>query len=88
MSELQKLAKDRAYFKWRLSGQVLTIQGLRSSEIELVKQIEKLRKQLIDGFITNSRVLGLKAKSRCFCGRAKEDHIDKCKRCREACDSM
>lgn len=72
MTEKQKLQKDRAYFKFVLSGmpKPINLESLTSDEREHWSLINAIRTKLIDNFNKNSIELGLNVpEHKCWCGK-------------------
>jgi hypothetical protein len=71
MTEKQKLAHARNWFKFRLIGMMPhpVAEILTPKEKVLYKRLVETHKALVDGFNLNSTKLGLKVQPRCFCGR-------------------
>lgn len=72
MTPLQKIQKDRAYFKFIISGipKPINQASLTLEESIFWKEILKIRQYLLDMHEDNSREFGLKVpKIRCWCGK-------------------
>lgn len=82
MSDKQKLARFRNFFKWRLLGQhVQESPFLTKRELELAKIINTARQEIIDNFTESSIKMGLNAKKRCaWCKNPTETDSKYCKK--------
>ena len=72
MSSKQQLQRDRAYFKFVLSGLIkpVNIKSLTEAEKSTYATIIVLRDKLINEFDSNSRQLGLNVpEHKCWCGK-------------------
>lgn len=72
MTSKQNLQKNRAWFKFVISGlpRPIDMNSLTDWEKETWNQIKALSKLLIDEFDNNSKELGLKVpEHKCWCGR-------------------
>lgn len=72
MTPLQKIQKDRSYFKFVISGlpKPIQLESLSDIEKQLWKELLSIRKSLLDNFEETSRTFGLKVpKNRCWCGK-------------------
>jgi hypothetical protein len=73
MTPKQKLQKDRAYFKYVLSGipKPIKEESLTQEEQILWQSLLLKRNSLLTNFENNSRELGLRVpEHRCWCGKA------------------
>lgn len=71
-SKKQKLAQQRNYFKFVLTGisKPINFNSLTEWEQEKWSTILNIRKELIDKFDRNSRIMGLNVpKHKCWCGK-------------------
>lgn len=78
MRSKQELARARNWTKARLMGAYVDISVLTPKEIIIMKKIESLRKDILDDWVVQSRLLGLNAKYRCPCGGAMKDGEETC----------
>lgn len=72
MSPLQKIQKDRAYFKFVLAGipKPIKQESLTSIEKLLWKELLSIRTVLLNQYDNNSRLKGLNVpEHKCFCGK-------------------
>ena len=79
MTEKQRLQRDRAYFKFVLTGLSKPIQTRSLTEEETISwnTILNLRSELIAAHDRNSRQLGLKVpEHRCWCGKEAKTQIE------------
>ena len=74
-TDKQKLARDRNWFKFRLTGNTSCVEQQYPSftfskrEQEIAQEIERLREQLIMEFDETSKHMGLTVLPKCWCGR-------------------
>jgi len=65
MVNKQRRAQVRNYTKMRIVGSHINKSGLTQKEKIIVKKIETLKKELIDNWEENSKILGFNVKKRC-----------------------
>ena len=79
MTPKQKLQKDRAYFKFVISGlpKPIQLESLTSHEVHAWKEILRLRDFLLEDFEVGSIELGLNIpEHRCWCGKEAKHYVE------------
>ena len=79
MNSKQKLQRDRAYFKFIVSGLVkpIPLNNLTSDEKANWQIIIDARQRILDLYDDNSKQLGLNIpEHRCWCGKAAKIEVD------------